>query len=84
MNLIHSVFAQRAIYILMLFTIVLSGCKEEELGCPKCPEINKLIPDNGRAGDVIRLEGVNFTNFIESQDKVTINGKSAILSSAPT
>lgn len=51
--------------------------------CPACPEITEIIPNHGRGGEEVLIVGNNFQDFIEGIDKVTFNGKEAILTDVP-
>ena len=73
---------QRVATLLVLLILTLVGCKPdptppEPLPCPNCPSITALVPDNGRAGDIIRIEGERFGDFTNERDKVSFNGKPA-------
>ena len=52
---------------------------EEPCPCPACPIITSLSPDQGTFGDEITLNGTNLEDFIISEDQVTINGVSALV-----
>ena len=79
-------------YIIIFSSLIiiissLQGCKkcgepgEDPCPCPACPIVTALVPDHGIGGEEIQLIGSNLGDFVLSEDQVTINGKSALVTS---
>ena len=79
-------FSMSRIFLIGLIALyTLTGCKKEIVDeCPACPRIDSMKPNKGRSGDLITLRGINFGDFLEGRDKITIGGKSCIIAATPT
>jgi hypothetical protein len=54
--------------------------KKDNDECPVCPQITDFSPDHGKGGDLITINGSNFTSNPDGLElKVSINGKDAVI-----
>lgn len=79
---------RRKIWLIIPLLLALSACKwnldvipDEEI---PSPIITQLIPNHGREGDTLTIEGQHFGEFIQSRDQVTLSGIPVVLTEQVT
>ncbi len=79
---------RREIWLLIPLMLVVSACKWNLDVIPDevipAPTISQLIPNHGREGDTLTIEGQHFGEFIQSRDQVTLSGIPVVLTEQVT